>query len=432
MGISHTELQEGWMEMPELYGSAYVLPAIIVVVLLVALLAILLLRKKKGTGAVRTADGVTAKVAGAVTVSPPLGMTPKETPAADSSSDVPPNPPRQRQSVLDDAAVTRLAGLRDGSTSFADPLRAVIVDILQGWGELTAEDTKRLEVFRPDKVRAAVETVELPKEAKTGKYAQTRLAQLRHYAADLEVKTKKLEAEAAAVPPEPAPVTEPAMEPDAEVEVEPVVEPKEEPASQPASATAEAGEQVREPAVPAATVEAAALWPEPNAPWLLEEEHTLEEVAPAFEETVAAEETPAFEGEPAFEQSPVFLGEAPIFEATPPESDYTFADANLLAARTRVPEDSLSSLHLKIKTADDLMALPAAERADMVVFLEPSELAKVFEAAQDPDLKKAIIDMLEHVGNPTSLDVLRRCLDDPDPEIEVYALEAADRLLGVD
>jgi hypothetical protein len=203
------------MEMPELYGSAYVLPAIIVVVLLVALLAILLLRKKKGTGAVRTADGVTAKVAGAVTVSPPLGMTPKETPAADSSSDVPPNPPRQRQSVLDDAAVTRLAGLRDGSTSFADPLRAVIVDILQGWGELTAEDTKRLEVFRPDKVRAAVETVELPKEAKTGKYAQTRLAQLRHYAADLEVKTKKLEAEAAAVPPEPAPVTEPAMEPDA-------------------------------------------------------------------------------------------------------------------------------------------------------------------------------------------------------------------------
>ena len=337
-----------------------------------------------------------------------------------------PGPSHQRQSPLDNAAVTRFTELRDGSASFADPLRAVVADILQGWGELTAEDTKRLEVFRPDKVVAAVEAVELSKEAKTAKYAQTRLAQLRHYAADLDTKTKRLAAEAAVISPEPAPATDFAMEPDAAVAVEPAVEPKEEPAPRPVSATAEAGEHVLEPAVPTATVGGAALWPEPNAPWLPEEEHTVEEAAPAF-----AEE-PVLEDEPGFEQSPVFLGEAPTFEATPPESGHTFADTSLLAARTQVPEDSLSSLHLKIKTAADLMALPAEERADMVVFLEPSELAKVFEAAEDPDLKKAIIDMLEHVGNPTSLDVLRRCLDDPDPEIEVYALEAADRLLGVD
>jgi hypothetical protein len=68
----------------------------------------------------------------------------------------------------------------------------------------------------------------------------------------------------------------------------------------------------------------------------------------------------------------------------------------------------------------------------MVAFLEPAELSKVFDRTDDPGLKKAIVDTLEHVSNPASLEVLRRCLDDPDPQIQLYALEAADRLLGVD
>ena len=68
----------------------------------------------------------------------------------------------------------------------------------------------------------------------------------------------------------------------------------------------------------------------------------------------------------------------------------------------------------------------------MVAFLTPAELSKVFAKADDPGLKRAIIDTLEHVSNPASLEVLRQCLDDPDPEIQLYALEAADRLLGVD
>jgi HEAT repeat protein len=70
------------------------------------------------------------------------------------------------------------------------------------------------------------------------------------------------------------------------------------------------------------------------------------------------------------------------------------------------------------------------ERPDYVVFLRPPELAKLFTRTDDQRLKKSVIDILENVGSPASLEVLRTCLDDPDPEIQVYALEAADRLLG--
>ncbi len=103
-----------------------------------------------------------------------------------------------------------------------------------------------------------------------------------------------------------------------------------------------------------------------------------------------------------------------------------------MTAQVQTPEDSLSSLHVRVRTADELLALPPGDQADMLAFLEPPELARVIEASDDRKLKKAVIDVLENLGNPSSLDVLRRCLDDPDPEIQVYALDAADRLLGVE
>jgi hypothetical protein len=103
-----------------------------------------------------------------------------------------------------------------------------------------------------------------------------------------------------------------------------------------------------------------------------------------------------------------------------------------MTARVEAPEDSLSSLHVRVRTAEELMALPQGDQADMLAFLEPPELAKVVEATDDRRLKKAVIDVLENLGTPASLDVLRRCLDDPDQEIQLYAMDAADRLLGVE
>jgi hypothetical protein len=93
--------------------------------------------------------------------------------------------------------------------------------------------------------------------------------------------------------------------------------------------------------------------------------------------------------------------------------------------------DPLSRLSVKVETAEQLLALPPQERVDMAAFLGPSELAATFRATKDPDLKKAVIDTLEHIGSPASLNALGNCFGDEDCDIQLYALEAADRLLGV-
>jgi len=382
--------------MPELFGSAYILPAIIVVVLLVALLAILTLRKGKASGASKKAGTPAARV-GPVTPSGPADG------GGGSSADAKPrsayrSPPTLTTGTATGLATSALAAPRPGTSSTADPLRVVINDILQGWGDLSREDTRRIEVFRPDKVRAAVEATQLPKDLKNGEYARTRLTQLRQYAADLELKTQHAEPEAAGpeVEPEPAPQWDLDAPPD---------QPK-----------------VEMPPEPDIGIAAVA-----GAPWKLAEDPTLGRLAHRY-----------------VEEAPVFLSEAPIFVEEVPdtveepifkevtEAGNVPAQTDLLWSRTPAPENSLRALHKKVTSAGELMAIPVEERPDMVAFLEPPELAKVFEATEDPALKKTIIDMLENVGNPASLDVLRRCLDDPDRDVQLYALEAADRLLGVD
>jgi hypothetical protein len=111
---------------------------------------------------------------------------------------------------------------------------------------------------------------------------------------------------------------------------------------------------------------------------------------------------------------------APLFEA--PQPPKTRGDI--------ASDDFLTDLGKRISTADALLALPAGEQASMLPFLKPSELAKVLQLTQDTELKKAVIDTLESVGSPTALDIIYHCLDDPDPQIQSKALEAADRLLG--
>jgi hypothetical protein len=67
-----------------------------------------------------------------------------------------------------------------------DPLQAVIAEVLNGWGDLTQEDTNRLGVFRPDRVMAAVASTDIPRELKSSEHARARLGQLRRWAAGLE------------------------------------------------------------------------------------------------------------------------------------------------------------------------------------------------------------------------------------------------------
>ena len=55
----------------------------------------------------------------------------------------------------------------------------------------------------------------------------------------------------------------------------------------------------------------------------------------------------------------------------------------------------------------------------MTAFLGPSELAATFRATEDPELKKAVIDTLEHIGSPASLNALGNCFEDADSDIQV-------------
>ena len=234
-----------------------------------------------------------------------------------------------------------LSGFHGRRTPHDDPLRVVIADILRGWGDLSEDDTKRLDVFRSEKVLAAAESMEIPKDVKSNEYARKRLIQIRQYAAAPQIKAKI---------------------PDAGV------------------AAATAATQTLEPAEEKS-----------ERPWSAARPPEQPTVAPPAPETGTA------------------FGEAP--------------------AESIEGRGGSSPLHM-VKTADDVMALSPAERLEDIVFLEPPELAKVFVAADDERLKKSVIDILENIGSPASLEVLRACLDDPDPQIQIYALEAADRLLG--
>ena len=237
-----------------------------------------------------------------------------------------------------------LSGFHGRRTPHDDPLRVVIADILRGWGDLNEDDTKRLDVFRSEKVLAAAESMEIPKDVKSNEYARKRLTQIRQYAAAPQIKAKI---------------------PDAGV------------------AAATAATQTVEPA---------------------------EEKSEHLERPWSAARPP----------------EQPTVAPPAPETGTAFGEAPAESIEGR---GGSSPLHM-VKTADDVMALSPAERLEVVVFLEPPELAKVFAAADDERLKKSVIDILENIGSPASLEVLRACLDDPDPRIQIYALEAADRLLG--
>lgn len=466
------------MEMPELFGNAYVLPAIIVVVLLLIMLLVLMLRKRRATSPVsfQPVDQATEPLA---RLSPRQAS---ETPDAsfDLSAQTPEVVPTPT-SAAETLAVTSLTGLSRSSTPPDDPLHTVIMEVMQGWGDLTSEDTNRLELFRPEKILAAAENIELPKDHKGGDHARTRLLQIRQYATDRELRTERVQAAVDTTLQAPEAAAETRATETEVVEVAPLAE---------AVAAAEATATVEAPPVAAAVV------PEES---VAEQATPVDEAAPQTDAAPVAESPPVehpvaeedvavaataedFLSRPAEEEvfedratlerkeleaqvtdAPMFVEPAvpllwtedavgwetkepqPHQEAPEPAVIWPGEEplaavvetgqpsgAGDLIARAQTPRDSLSSLHGQVKTAEDLLALPPEERGDMLAFLEPSQLSKVFKSTDDPGIKKAVIDTLEHVGNPMSLDVLRTCLDDPDPEIQLYALDAADRLLGVE
>ncbi len=175
----------------------------------------------------------------------------------------------------------------------ADPLRFVILDMLDGKGKLTGQELKVLEVFRPKRIELATRAMELPSRLENDENAVLRLAQIQLYAATLELRSK----------------------------------------------------------------------------WA--------------------------------------------------SQVYRPGDGTL-------PDVPFSARDFKLKIARDIMALPASDRSEVIGFLLGGLLAS---NGSSPELKRAVIDTLEHLHSAALVNVLLDCLDDPDPIVQEYALTAADRLL---
>jgi hypothetical protein len=484
--------------LPELFGSPYVLPAIIAVVILLLLLLLLSMRSRRRGGSPKKARKTAT---GKATAKRSYGASSPATAGAGSGT-ISATGSTSTRSLQQGAGVT--------PSSSGDPVAAVVSSIVQGWGDLTNEDTNRLKIFRPEKVIAAIAATELPKDLKSAEHARARLNQLRHYASSLEQSlpaagTPQPGAEGEGQPetaaelqtePGPGQPPEPQADAPAETQTEPQadLEPEAVPAAQESAASsepagegtttsdatwAEASEQTPDPDRTAETgLDAGDLWDvdENTTAWgagtaaaaavgagALEEAEAYgeEERAEAdaladdqldvVEET-AVEEVPlldevVFADEAVFADEVAFAEEAPFAEETVGGGEATGAAAATEAAEGTSAaatdeamklggeaggDDFFSSLQGKVSTADDLLALPAEEQAGMLAFLQPAELGKVFRATSDVALKKSVIDTLGDIGNTDSLDVLRECLDDSDPQIQIYALDAADRLLGAD
>ncbi len=347
-----------------------------------------------------------------------------------------------------------------------DPLNATIQEIMNGWGELAPEDINRLELFRPDRLNAALAALQPPKTKSND--AKVRLTQMRQYGMDLERRAQAVQAaEAAAAAATEATVTMPAgvmptggLPAGAPSPSAPAVTDTVTPTATPAPVAAVP--EAKAPAVrsfydaepeaesPESIDDREALWAAPRPLWEPDPEPLLEELpAPVFDEIdmepvgrhgvpldtsalSAALNTPM--GMPVREtRAPAIEPDKAVFAPTPPRveaSAYSkpFFDDDLFWDDE---PGAISRLSAKVETAEQLMALPPTERVDMTAFLPPTELAATFRATHDLELKKAVIDTLEHIGTPASLNALGNCFEDTDADIQVYALAAADRLLGV-
>lgn len=157
------------LEFPELFGSPYVLPAIIVVVVLILAVLFLMLRRRQRKPI----------------VSDKLAETNDQLP--EQAKRKPLEPARLSSPMATAASRDILAMGAHAASSLpaADPLKQALTRILEGWGDLTPEDLSCLKVFRQEKVIAAIAALEIPQEVRSSRYAQSRLSQLRAYALSL-------------------------------------------------------------------------------------------------------------------------------------------------------------------------------------------------------------------------------------------------------
>ena len=281
--------------------------------------------------------------------------------------------------------------------------------LIQGQGDITIAELRRLDLVRPEKVLEVASELDVKLQGRGSQSKRARLAKIKQHAemlmppvADLGVVETEYSTSA------------PGDEEDAVIE----------------SGAAEGGA-----AENGAFEEVGAALEPGNADALggLDEaveqsgvlDHSLDRqpgITPLFTSTpdpvigeaasIAPEPKPA----PAPKTAPAdeSLGE-PAAEAAAPEGPA--AEAAAVEAAAEWPPD------------EDVLGLDQSERTAALNSLTPKELGRLFSATDDKTAKLSIIDTLETMPGAETMSVIQLILDDPDPEVQLRALDAAERLL---
>ncbi|MHB0980089.1 MAG: hypothetical protein ACYC5Q_08495 [Thermoleophilia bacterium] len=347
-------------------------------------------------------------------------------------------------------------------------VHSVITGLLQGRGDLTAAELRRIELLRPEKVLVALAEIEGALSGRGKEAQRARLVKLQQYAELLSPASSaeappQAEAETSVEHDEYVGVAHDAYDAsslwsgaaaehvdtaadaadsligesraDAAFEGEPAPDL---PVAAPVEEDVAPIEVIAEPVEQAAPVE------EARAPWNEEPAATPDEEHETPAQTPAMPPGWSREGSADWLPGAIPAPEPVIGEAvwTEPEAgNETFhderKDAEEEAWIDAPPElekaaTSLEALDLHLETAEDVLLLEVGEREDALAFLQPLELGRLFAATQDTHLKFSIIDILGREQDTGSIEALQACFDDPDPEVQMYALEVAERILGPD
>ena len=403
----------------------------------------------------------------------------------------------------------------------ADPAASLVRNLVEGQGSLSGDELHRMELYRADKLLAAISALEEEFGGKKNENRRKRLQRLRQYAETLQQGPEEWEeAETQEIPtaqplttapgPSPAPSSEPSpgsseapgddqsekpaaepelaetapadtpdtgeTAPDAAVESEPLWESWEE-ESEPTQETELLSENEGAPVYleeesdeavypPSVVGEEETLWPfeapaedisTPAAAPDVEVE--LDGVAQTGEEPVAelvAEEpAPESEAEEPVAEEPVAesAGEAPaeepeaeepapepVAEGFAPAKEWVIAEDAVAVEEAPPVEDAAPAEEWTVSeeaaAEEAAVAEPLAKDAAPADGLPPlaglstEELAGLLASVEDKSIRVAAIDQLVAQPSPEGLQALYQCLEDPDPEIQLHALEAAEKLLA--
>ncbi len=320
------------------------------------------------------------------------------------------------------AAVAPLTPHPGGS----DPAAALVTSLLQSSGDLSPEELRRLELYRPERIMAAADVMAEKLGGRGNEAKRTRLARIRQYADSLHA---EFEPEAKTFTPSAVVIAE-TSRPEDHVIGRPggddAPPPPEAWGASSGGSTLLADPELSlhndEPEPAPIPVSANILDPAPPAAAAFVLSQAVSQPAPEPEQapTLVDEPTPAVMYEPAFAGATEVVPEQ--VARVVPEQVHWEEPAEAVA--------TMESLHIDIRRAEDVLALPPRERTDSLGFLSPAELGRLLELSDDEQLQMRAIDTLEQFASPDALQVLQAALSNPDPEIQVYALSAAERLLG--